>query len=152
MSPTITGMESASVAFTVGKIEEGIAILVSDDLQLVEFPTTYLPSKIGPIGVGSVISLHVGSSSHTQNNRLEDFIRLQGDLLEKYGKKPDAKIILRCLKSIMASHSSLIAGWQSWDQMCLEHGWKVKLHSLDCLINGSVHMSGTTIFVAYFLC
>ncbi len=132
-----------STPFTIGKIEEGLAILVSDDLNLVEFPIDCLPQTSGPIGIGSIINLCIDHNRNEEHNRLESFFQLQNSIIEKYGeaKKPSERVIETCLKPGICSHSSVMACWPSWKSLAEKHGWSADLISLDCYLGGKLFYS-----------
>lgn len=137
-------VSTEAVPFTVGKIEEGIAILVSDDLQLVEFPTDCLPTRAGPIGIGSVLSLQLDHSLATETARRDDFLRLQKDILGKYGVPPDGLVFSQeMLREETLGHECIVVGWTSWAELRRQHGWHAKLLSLDCYLNDTAIFTGT---------
>lgn len=133
---------SQEIPFTVGKIEEGIAVLVTDDLQMVEFPSDYLPKDDKPIGVGSVISLRITHGSSLEIARQQEFVTLQNQILQTFEKAPDAKIIGGCFKEISRAHTSIMAEWPSWKALAETGNWKANLDSLDCEVNGTIVFYG----------
>jgi hypothetical protein len=142
--PAVDSDESRATPFTLGKIEEGLAILVSDDLQLVEFPYECLPSgPSGPVQVGSLITLQIAHDDGRERARLQELIDLQEEILDLFGKSPDEQVIGSCLEAGRVTHDTVVVRWPGWKQMAEEHGWRANLHSLDCYVNEAIIQSST---------
>lgn len=144
--PAVDAAEPRSTPFTLGKIEEGLAILVSDDLQLVEFPYDCLPSgPTGPVQVGSLITLQIAHDDARERARLQELLDLQEEILELFGKGPDDQVVGSCLDAGRVTHDTVVVKWSAWKQLATEHGWRAHLHSLDCYVNDSIIQSSTSI-------
>jgi hypothetical protein len=141
--PTISISDSRrATTFTVGKVEEGFAILVSEDLQLVELPFDCVPNRPdGSVGVGSLITLQLEHDLSKEMDRLDSLVQLQNELLDKYGSSPDGKKFKGILTEGIRTHSSVTANWRSWNDLANEHGWRTTLKSLDCYVNESIVQS-----------
>jgi hypothetical protein len=139
-------MTTQEIPFTVGKIEEGVAVLVTDDLQMVEFPAHYLPKfekpDGQPIGIGSVLSLKITHSLPLQASRNEAFISLQDSILSHFSHPPSADVLGSCLKLDGRSHSWIMVSFPSWKVLAKKHGWTAKIHSIDCQVNRSIAFYG----------
>lgn len=93
------------VLFTVGKVDAGLALLLTEDQQLVEFPSILLPR-----GIESGAMVHVTLSRDTarEEEKQRAFQRLQEEILEEFSKPPEAPVIsLR-----RATPTSLAIEWQ----------------------------------------
>lgn len=124
--------------FTVGKVEEGLAILVSEDLQLVELPFDCIPNRPdGSVGIGSLITLQLEHDLSKEMDRLDSLVQLQNELLDKYGAGPNEEKFKGILTEGIRTHSSVTANWRSWNDLANEHGWRATLKSLDCYVNES---------------
>lgn len=128
--------------FTVGKVEEGLAILVSEDLQLVELPFDCIPNRLdGSVEVGSLITLQLEHDLSKEMDRLDSLVRLQNQLLDKYGAPPSEESFKDIIKGGIRTHSSVSVNWRSWTELANEHGWRATLKSLDCYVNEAVIQS-----------
>lgn len=137
--PAITSEPLRATPFTLGKIEEGLAILVSDDLQLVEFPYNCLPTgPSGPVQVGSLITLQIAHDGDAEQARLQELVELQEEILGLFGKGPDEGVVGACLEAGRITSDTLVVKWPGWRQMAGEHGWRADLRSLDCYVNGTI--------------
>lgn len=140
--PAVAEESRKSNIFTVGKIEEGLVILVSDDLQLVEFPFDCLPgSSHEAIGVGSIISLQIEHDGKLESDRQDEFTRLQDQIRASFGKKVDETVFEQILNPAICTHSMVSAKWTSWKALLESQGWRYKLHSLDCYLDGTILQS-----------
>jgi hypothetical protein len=70
ISPIVTHSEAphsgAQIKFTVGRIDAGLALLLTPDHYLVEFPAILLPDGIG---VGAVLSMGVERDEEAEIKR-----------------------------------------------------------------------------------
>lgn len=125
--PSITG--ERTVALTVGKIESGTAVVVTDELQMLELPASILPT----VSVGSIVRMQVNSAMDLQMQRRAEFTALQNSILRDYGSAPDASIIKECLRLSSQTHTTLTVVWPEWSQLCGQSN--ATLHALDGLLN-----------------
>lgn len=139
---TNTAASSKEIPFTVGKIEEGVAILITEDLQMVEFPSSCLPLSDGPMEVGTVLSLKITKGQDIEDEGRKEFASLQDKILEEYGKKPDETIIGGCLREEAKRFGTVMGSWTSWKAMAEAGGWKATLNSLNCEVDGTIVFTG----------
>ncbi|KAJ1664601.1 hypothetical protein IW140_003993 [Coemansia sp. RSA 1813] len=80
-----------SAQFTVGKLDAGMAGLLTDDYQLIEFPAVLLPKGVV---LGSVVNINVGRDKEAEKRQRNEFRELQEQLLLEFGtKQPQAPVI-----------------------------------------------------------
>ncbi|KAJ2312833.1 hypothetical protein IWW52_000954 [Coemansia sp. RSA 2704] len=83
--------ETKSAQFTVGKLDAGMALLLTEDYQLIEFPSVLLPHGVV---LGSVVNIDVGRDRDTERRQRSDFRELQEHILETFGaRRPQAPVI-----------------------------------------------------------
>jgi hypothetical protein len=63
----------------VGRIEDGAAILISKDHNLVEIPLWLLPSDIGP---GNILKFSVDRNTKAEQKRVNEILSIQKQILE----------------------------------------------------------------------
>ncbi|KAJ3202024.1 Chitin synthase, class 5 [Entophlyctis luteolus] len=97
--------EVVAQEFTVGKVDAGIAILLSPDHHLIEFPSTILPDGVG---TGSIINVTIERNHDEERRKREEFMRLQDKILAQFSKEPEMPSI--SLKSV--TQTSAIIGWK----------------------------------------
>ena len=110
--------------FITGKIEAGVATLVSDDMQIVEFPSGLLPQGVK---TGSVVQIGVTRNIEDEEAEIRAFKKFQQQIYEKYGKAPSAPVL--SIKSVT--------------QTSIEIEWKFNLEScnllgIDCYLNNKL--------------
>ncbi|KAJ2080876.1 hypothetical protein H4R24_002750 [Coemansia sp. RSA 988] len=80
-----------SAQFTVGKLDAGMAMLLTEDYQLIEFPSVLLPKGVV---LGSVVSIDVGRDRETERRQRNEFRALQERTLEDFGRRhPQAPVV-----------------------------------------------------------
>ncbi len=67
------------VNFTVGRIEDGTAILLSKDHNIVEIPLCLLPPEIGP---GNILKFNVSRNKNEEKKRVKKNLATQKQILE----------------------------------------------------------------------
>lgn len=82
---TMINNSSNKQLLSVTKIDAGIAILLTESMQIVEMPTFLLPHDIIP---GSFITLHMERHSEAENSKHYLFESLQNDIMNHYGQFP----------------------------------------------------------------
>ncbi|KAJ2556579.1 hypothetical protein EV175_001913 [Coemansia sp. RSA 1933] len=83
--------QTRSAQFTVGKLDAGMAGLLTDDYQLIEFPAVLLPKGVA---LGSVVNINVGRDKETEKRQRNEFRELQEQILLEFGtKQPQAPVI-----------------------------------------------------------
>ncbi|KAI8870575.1 hypothetical protein GQ42DRAFT_162595 [Ramicandelaber brevisporus] len=89
---TGTAAPVSRVQFTVGKMDAGMAILLTEDNHLIEFPSLLLPKGIT---AGSVVTISVDRDRLQENSRRRDFFDLQDDILREFGQHKPANPTLQ---------------------------------------------------------
>ncbi|KAJ1798393.1 hypothetical protein LPJ59_002525 [Coemansia sp. RSA 2399] len=83
--------QTRSAQFTVGKLDAGMAGLLTDDYQLIEFPAVLLPKGVV---LGSVVNINVGRDKEAERKQRNEFRELQEQILLEFGtKQPQAPVI-----------------------------------------------------------
>ena len=77
--PTITKDNKFELNYTVGRIEDGAAILISKDHNLIEIPLCLLPSDIGP---GNILRFSVDRNYKAEKKRVKEILSIQKQILE----------------------------------------------------------------------
>ncbi|KAJ3078081.1 Chitin synthase, class 5 [Quaeritorhiza haematococci] len=83
-------MDCCSVQFTVGKLDAGMAILLSPDHHLIEFPATILPEGVS---TGSIINITIERNTDEEARAREDFLALQDSIYEEFCQPPEPPVI-----------------------------------------------------------
>ncbi|KAJ3017923.1 UNVERIFIED_CONTAM: Chitin synthase, class 5 [Siphonaria sp. JEL0065] len=91
--------------FPKGKVDAGMAFLLSPDHHLIEFPATILPDGVT---TGSIINVTIERNLDEERRRKEDFMALQDQILEQFSKTPEPPLIT--LKSV--TQTSAIISWK----------------------------------------
>ncbi|KAI1910021.1 hypothetical protein LOZ53_000196 [Ophidiomyces ophidiicola] len=93
------------VSLTVGKVDAGVAVLLTQDNRLIEFPSVLLP---GDITSGSIVDITVSRNLEAEAAGVSAFQSLQKRILHTYGINTPAPPVLR-LKN--ATQTSLVLEW-----------------------------------------
>ncbi|CAO3600239.1 unnamed protein product [Absidia cylindrospora] len=59
-----------SVQFTVGKVDAGMAILLTEDHHLIEFPSLLLPNGVAS---GSIVNISVSRNTSEEERKMNEF-------------------------------------------------------------------------------
>lgn len=129
ISDTATPNTLQRTICTVGKVESGIAVLLTDDLQMFEVPS----SLLGNTASGSVLQMSLASSQTLQLQRDNVFMALQNRLLQDFGGEPDCRAIENSLFVVERTHTNLTVGWPRWAEMS---GTRSTLYAIDGLLDG----------------
>ncbi|CAO3567453.1 unnamed protein product [Mortierella alpina] len=116
--------QNSSIRFTVGKVDAGMTILLTEDHHLIEFPSLLLPKGVT---AGSVVNISVNRNLEEEQHRRDEFWALQDEILDQFGKNPPKTPTLR-VKSLTQSTCTL-----EWDSLVLN---QASLRSLDVYKNG----------------
>ena len=81
MTPSEVAVQPKLISLHVGKMEAGIAILLTSDLQMIEFPTLLLPQGIQ---TGHVVQVSVSRSPSEEHLKRVEFTALQESILAAY--------------------------------------------------------------------
>ncbi|KAH9845878.1 ubiquitin c-terminal hydrolase [Teratosphaeria destructans] len=113
------------VSLTVGKVDAGVAVLLTEDKRLIEFPSILLPSDIHS---GSIVDINVSRNQHAEVIAEQKFTALQQDILNAFGSRSPSPPVLRCRN---ATQTSVVLEWDPVDLATAE------LRSLSLYRNGS---------------
>ncbi|KAI9044936.1 putative chitin biosynthesis protein (Chs5) [Aspergillus affinis] len=113
------------VSLTVGKVDAGVAVLLTQDNRLIEFPSVLLPNNITS---GSIVDITVARNHNAEAASAAGFQSLQKRILNTYGVKTPSPPILRLRN---ATQTSLVLEWEPIDLAT------ASLKSLSLYRNGS---------------
>ncbi|KIV90683.1 hypothetical protein PV10_05312 [Exophiala mesophila] len=113
------------VSLTVGKVDAGVAVLLTQDKRLIEFPSILLPSSITS---GSIVDITVSQNHDAERKSQAKFVSLQDQILNTYGLNAPSTPVLRLRN---ATQTSLVL---EWDPI---HLATTSLRSLALYRNGS---------------
>ncbi|KAJ5474163.1 hypothetical protein N7475_003729 [Penicillium sp. IBT 31633x] len=113
------------VSLTVGKVDAGVAVLLTQDNRLIEFPSVLLPSNISS---GSIVDITVSRNHAAEAASASAFQSLQKRILNTYGVKAPSPPVLRLRN---ATQTSLVLEWDPIDLAT------ASLKSLSLYRNGS---------------
>ncbi|KAJ5895806.1 Chitin biosynthesis protein CHS5 [Penicillium subrubescens] len=113
------------VSLTVGKVDAGVAVLLTEDNRLIEFPSVLLPNGISS---GSIVDITVARNHAAETTNASAFQSLQKRILNTYGVKTPSPPILRLRN---ATQTSLVLEWDPIDLAT------ASLKSLSLYRNGS---------------
>ncbi|ESW97609.1 hypothetical protein KL918_002983 [Ogataea parapolymorpha] len=113
------------VSLTVGKLDASLALLLTQDHHLIEFPTILLPDGIS---AGSIVKIHCERDLKQEEAEDSTFDRLQEEIFNTFGKNEP-----KCpqLKIVNVTQTSCVLEWES-----LELG-TAELKSLTLYKNGT---------------
>ncbi|KAJ5203696.1 uncharacterized protein N7498_004575 [Penicillium cinerascens] len=113
------------VSLTVGKVDAGVAVLLTQDNRLIEFPSVLLPNNISS---GSIVDITVARNHAAETANTSAFQSLQKRILNTYGVKTPSPPVLRLRN---ATQTSLVLEWDPIDLAT------ASLKSLSLYRNGS---------------
>ncbi|KAK6438726.1 hypothetical protein LTR95_005069 [Oleoguttula sp. CCFEE 5521] len=113
------------VSLTVGKVDAGVAVLLTEDKRLIEFPSILLPPDIHS---GSIVDIDVSRNLPAETAAARYFSTLQSEILQTFGSRSPSAPILRCRN---ATQTSVVLEWDPLDLATAE------LRSLSLYRNGS---------------
>ncbi|OJJ43093.1 hypothetical protein ASPZODRAFT_75150 [Penicilliopsis zonata CBS 506.65] len=113
------------VSLTVGKVDAGVAVLLTQDNRLIEFPSVLLPNNISS---GSIVDITVSRNHAAETASASAFQALQKRILSTYGVKAPSSPVLRLRN---ATQTSLVLEWDPIDLAT------ASLKSLSLYRNGS---------------
>ncbi|KAJ5171070.1 Fibronectin type III [Penicillium coprophilum] len=113
------------VSLTVGKVDAGVAVLLTQDNRLIEFPSVLLPNNISS---GSIVDITVSRNHAAEAASASAFQALQKRILNTYGLKAPSPPVLRLRN---ATQTSLVLEWDPIDLAT------ASLKSLSLYRNGS---------------
>ncbi|KAI7193448.1 hypothetical protein KC363_g2736 [Hortaea werneckii] len=113
------------VSLTVGKVDAGVAVLLTEDKRLIEFPSILLPADIHS---GSIVDINVARNTAAEHLADQKFAQLQHSILDTFGSRSPSPPVLRCRN---ATQTSVVLEWDPIDLATAE------LRSLSLYRNGS---------------
>lgn len=94
------------VALTVGKLDASLALLLTKDHHLIEFPTILLPDDISP---GSIVRITCDRDLNREQEEKKEFDQLQDEIFETFGKyEPENPV----LKIVNVTQTSCVLEWE----------------------------------------
>ena len=99
---------ASSTQFTIGKIDAGLAILLSPDNYVVEFPSSILPTNVT---VGSIVNVKIESNMQAEQRERQEFDNLQLEIYENYIQTPLEPV----LSIIRVGQTDALIGWKPLD-------------------------------------
>ncbi|ORY07951.1 hypothetical protein BCR34DRAFT_518042 [Clohesyomyces aquaticus] len=113
------------VSLTVGKVDAGVAVLLTEDKRLIEFPSILLPSDISS---GSIVDITVARNHESEAKAAAAFHALQSTIFRTFGQRTPTAPILRCRNK---TQTSVVLEWDPIDTATAE------LRGLTLFRNGS---------------
>ncbi|KAF1831566.1 hypothetical protein BDW02DRAFT_600689 [Decorospora gaudefroyi] len=113
------------VSLTVGKVDAGVAVLLTEDKRLIEFPSILLPPDISS---GSMVDIDVGRNYTAEAEAQKAFHELQSEIFRTFGQRTPSAPILTCRN---ATQTSVVLEWDPIDIATAE------LRSLTLYRNGN---------------
>ncbi|KAF2153017.1 chitin biosynthesis protein, partial [Myriangium duriaei CBS 260.36] len=113
------------VSLTVGKVDAGVAVLLTEDKRLIEFPSILLPPDITS---GSIVDIDVSRNFQSERSAAQKFAELQSEIFSTFGQATPSAPVLRCRN---ATQTSVVL---EWDPVSLATS---ELRSLSLYRNGS---------------
>ncbi|KAF1999116.1 hypothetical protein P154DRAFT_577268 [Amniculicola lignicola CBS 123094] len=113
------------VSLTVGKVDAGVAVLLTEDKRLIEFPSILLPPDISS---GSIVDITVGRNLKAESDSAAAFHSLQSNIFRTFGQRTPSPPTLR---NRNATQTSVVLEWDPIDTATAE------LRSLTLYRNGS---------------
>ncbi|KAL5387615.1 hypothetical protein DPSP01_003410 [Paraphaeosphaeria sporulosa] len=113
------------VSLTVGKVDAGVAVLLTEDKRLIEFPSILLPPDISS---GSIVDIEVTRNAEKESDEAAKFHALQSNIFRTFGQREPTPPVLRCRN---ATQTSVVLEWDPIDIATAE------LRSLTLYRNGS---------------
>ncbi|KAK7536397.1 uncharacterized protein J3D65DRAFT_416862 [Phyllosticta citribraziliensis] len=113
------------VSLTVGKVDAGVAVLLTEDKRLIEFPSILLPPDISS---GSIVDITVSRNHQTESAAQQAFQQLQTKIYQTFGTRSPSAPVLRCRNT---TQTSVVLEWDPIELATAE------LRSLSLYRNGS---------------
>lgn len=94
------------VSLTVGKLDASLALLLTKDHHLIEFPTILLPDGIT---TGSIVKITCDRDLEKEKEEKKQFTELQEEIFELFGKYEPTNPVL---KTINITQTSCVLEWE----------------------------------------
>ncbi|KNE59859.1 hypothetical protein AMAG_05312 [Allomyces macrogynus ATCC 38327] len=129
MASLVAHHHPQAVQLVVGKIDAGVAILLTGDHHILEFPTLLLPPDIA---TGSIIDVAVSRNIAAEQATLREFSHLQHAILAEFGDADPAAPVVHVAH---AAHDSVLL---KWDHGSVPTDADAAVLGLDVVINNHV--------------
>ncbi|KFY01078.1 hypothetical protein O988_02926 [Pseudogymnoascus sp. VKM F-3808] len=93
------------ISLTVGKVDAGVAVLLTQDKRLIEFPSILLPPNISS---GSIVDITVARNFDSESQSQDAFSHLQDSIFHSFGESEPSAPVLRCRN---ATQTSIVLEW-----------------------------------------
>ncbi|EMR90840.1 putative brca1 c terminus domain-containing protein [Botrytis cinerea BcDW1] len=93
------------ISLTVGKVDAGVAVLLTQDKRLIEFPSILLPPNITS---GSIVDITVARNLVSEEKSQKSFVALQDSIFNSFGASEPSAPVLRCRN---ATQTSVVLEW-----------------------------------------
>ncbi|KAH0614733.1 uncharacterized protein H6S33_000369 [Morchella sextelata] len=93
------------ISLTVGKVDAGLAILLTEEKRMIEFPSVLLPAGISS---GSIVDIQVSRNHTAEAAQRDAFHSLQEEIYNLYGINSPSRPILRVRN---ATQTSVVLEW-----------------------------------------
>ncbi|OBT85799.1 hypothetical protein VE02_06014 [Pseudogymnoascus sp. 03VT05] len=93
------------ISLTVGKVDAGVAVLLTQDKRLIEFPSILLPPHISS---GSIVDITVARNFESESESQDSFSHLQDSIFRSFGESEPSAPVLRCRN---ATQTSIVLEW-----------------------------------------
>ncbi|KFY12919.1 hypothetical protein V492_03585 [Pseudogymnoascus sp. VKM F-4246] len=93
------------ISLTVGKVDAGVAVLLTQDKRLIEFPSILLPPNISS---GSIVDITVARNFDSESQSQDAFSQLQDSIFHSFGETEPSAPVLRCRN---ATQTSIVLEW-----------------------------------------
>ncbi|KAB8294767.1 hypothetical protein EYC80_006729 [Monilinia laxa] len=97
------------ISLTVGKVDAGVAVLLTQDKRLIEFPSILLPPNISS---GSIVDITVARNLISEEKSQKSFVALQDSIFNSFGASEPSAPVLRCRN---ATQTSVVLEWDPID-------------------------------------
>ena len=97
------------VSLTVGKVDAGLAILLTSDKRLIEFPSVLLPPGVSS---GSIVDIEVSRNVKAEEASRIAFEKLQEEIYQLFGQRSPSKPVLRVRN---VTQTSVVLEWDPVD-------------------------------------
>ncbi|KAI9641814.1 Chitin synthase, class 5 [Ciborinia camelliae] len=97
------------ISLTVGKVDAGVAVLLTQDKRLIEFPSILLPPNITS---GSIVDITVARNLVSEERSQKSFVALQDSIFNSFGASEPSAPVLRCRN---ATQTSVVLEWDPID-------------------------------------
>ncbi|RPB13632.1 hypothetical protein P167DRAFT_521592 [Morchella conica CCBAS932] len=93
------------ISLTVGKVDAGLAILLTEEKRMIEFPSVLLPAGISS---GSIVDIQVSRNHAAEAAQRDAFHSLQEEIYNLYGINSPSRPVLRVRN---ATQTSVVLEW-----------------------------------------